>query len=46
MGLAKKRNQVGKYNRMKKFYDKLDDKFIEELKLFIKFDDLAKVKRF
>ena len=46
MGLAKKRNQVGKYNRMKKFYDKLDDEFIEELKLFMKFDDLAKVKRF
>ncbi|MCK5293312.1 MAG: HD domain-containing protein, partial [Arcobacteraceae bacterium] len=42
MANAKKKNQMGKYHRMKRIYDKLDDDFIEDLKLFMKFDDLAK----
>ena len=42
MSKAKQRNQIGKYNRMKRSYDKLDPTFKKELKLFMKFDDLAK----
>jgi len=42
MEKAKERNQIGKYKRMKIFYDKLDSSFIEELELFMKFADLAK----
>ncbi len=32
----------GKYKRMKRSYDKLDSSFINDLELFMKFDDLAK----
>ena len=39
---AKERNQIGKYKRMKRSYDKLDSYFINDLELFMKFDDLAK----
>ena len=39
---AKRKKQLGKYNRMKRFYDKLDYKFIDDLKQFLVFDDLAK----
>ena len=39
---AKERNQIGKYKRMKRSYDKLDSSFINDLELFMKFDDLAK----
>lgn len=42
MSKAKQRNQIGKYNRMKRSYDKLDSPFKKELKLFMKLDDLAK----
>lgn len=42
MSKAKQRDQIGKYKRMKRSYDKLDSSFIKELKLFMKFDDLAK----
>ena len=42
MEKAKERNQMGKYKRMKRSYDKLDSSFINELELFMKFDDLAK----
>ena len=42
MSKAKQRDQIGKYNRMKRSYDKLDSSFKKELKLFMKFDDLAK----
>lgn len=42
MSKAKKKNQIGKYNRMRRSYDKLDSTFKKELKLFMKFDDLAK----
>ncbi|MEA3288881.1 MAG: HD domain-containing protein [Campylobacterota bacterium] len=39
---AKKKNQTGKYKRQKRIYDKLDKKLIEDLKLFMIYDDLAK----
>ena len=42
MSKAKQKNQIGKYKRMKRAYDSLDDSFRKELKLFMKFDDLAK----
>ena len=42
MSNAKRKNQIGKYHRMKRIYDKLDTLLIEDLKLFMKFDDLAK----
>ena len=42
MSKAKQREQKGKYKRMKRSYDSLDDNFRKELKLFMKFDDLAK----
>lgn len=31
---------------MKKSFDKLDDNFIEDLKLFMKFDDMGKISFF
>ena len=39
---AKKKEQFGKHNRMKRRYDKLDIEFIKDLELFLIFDDLAK----
>ena len=42
MSKAKQKEQIGKYKRMKRSYDSLDDNFRKELKLFMKFDDLAK----
>ncbi len=42
MNKAKQKNQIGKHKRMKRAYDSLDDSFRKELKLFMKFDDLAK----
>ncbi len=42
MEKAKERNQMDKYKRMKRSYDKLDLSFINDLELFIKIDDLAK----
>lgn len=42
MSNAKRKNQNGKYHRMRRAYVKLDNYFIEDLKLFMKFDDLAK----
>ena len=42
MSKAKQKNQIGKYKRMKRSYDSLNDGFKKELKLFMKFDDLAK----
>ena len=42
MAKAKQKNQMGKYKRMKRSYDSLDNGFKKELKLFMKFDDLAK----
>ena len=42
MAKAKERNQIGKHKRMKRSYDKLDSSFINDLELFMKFDDMAK----
>ena len=42
MHKAKEKNQMGKYKRMKRSYDTLDNLFIKDLRLFLKFDDLAK----
>lgn len=42
MKKAKEKNQMGKYNRMKRSYESLDANFVHELKIFLKFDDLAK----
>ena len=39
---AKRKEQLAKYNRMKRSYEKLNKDFIEDLKLFLVFDDLAK----
>jgi hypothetical protein len=42
MEKAKERNQIGKHKRMKRSYDKLDLSFINDLELFMNFDDMAK----
>lgn len=42
MSNAKRKGQIGKYNRMKRTYIKLDNSFIEKLQIFMNFDDLAK----
>lgn len=39
---AKRKKQIGKYNRMERIYKKLDIKFIKDLEQFLVFDDLAK----
>ena len=39
---AKRKNQLGKYKRMEKIFNKLDKKFIKDLEIFLIFDDLAK----
>jgi hypothetical protein len=46
MQKALERDQIGRYKRMKRAYDSLDEHFIEELKLFMYFDDLAKISFF
>lgn len=43
MEISKRKGYEGKYRRMKRIYDGLDELFVEDLKLFIKFDDLAKI---
>ena len=42
MANAKRKEQFGKYNRMKRSYDNLDVEFIKDLEFFLIFDDLAK----
>lgn len=42
MGKAKEKKQMGKYHRMKRSFDSLDEAMIADLKLFLKFDDMAK----
>ncbi len=39
---AKKKKQINKYRRLQRIYNKLDSKFISDLKLFLTFDDLGK----
>ena len=42
MHVAKKKGKIGRYNRLQRIYNSLDESFIDDLKLFLKFDDLAK----
>ena len=46
MQKAQEKNHIQRYNRMKRAFDKLDENFIEELKLFMKFDDMGKISFF
>lgn len=46
MQKAKEKNHQGRYKRMKRIFESLDDDFIEDLKLFMKFDDMAKERFF
>jgi len=39
---AKEKGQIGRYNRLKRSSDRLDENFLKDLVLFFKFDDLAK----
>ena len=43
MDIAQRKGYDGRYRRMKRIYDSLDESFVEDLKLFLEFDDLAKV---
>jgi len=43
MEISKRKGYEGRYRRMKRIYESLDKDFVEDLKLFMKFDDLAKV---
>ena len=43
MQKAQEKNHLGRYNRMKRAFDKLDISFVKELELFMKFDDLGKI---
>ena len=42
MQKAKEKNQIGKYNRMKRIWDGLTLAQQKEVALFMKYDDLAK----
>ena len=42
MEISKRKGYEGKYRRMRRIYDGLDEKFVKDLKIFIEFDDLAK----
>ena len=42
MEKAKEKSQLGKHHRMKKSYESLDQAVIDDLRLFLKFDDMAK----
>jgi len=43
MEISKRKGYEGKYRRMRRIYDGLDEKFVKDLKIFIEFDDRAKV---
>lgn len=43
MEISQKKAYHHRYRRMKRIYDKLDESFVQDLKRFIIFDDLAKV---
>ena len=43
MQKALEKNQMARYSRMKRAYESLDEDFICDLKLFMKFDDLGKI---
>jgi hypothetical protein len=42
MSNAKRKNQLGKYNRMKRIFDTLGKDFVNDLEIFLVYDDLAK----
>ena len=46
MQKALEKNHMARYSRMKRAYDRLDEDFICDLKLFMKFDDLGKMSFF
>ena len=43
MEISKRKGYDGKYRRMKRIYESLESNFVEDLKIFIEFDDRAKV---
>ena len=43
MDISKRKGYDGRYKRMRRIYDSLDESFVDDLKLFLEFDDLAKV---
>lgn len=43
MKISKRKGYEGKYKRMRRIYEGLDEDFIKDLKHFLEFDDLAKV---
>jgi CRISPR/Cas system-associated endonuclease Cas3-HD len=43
MEISKRKGYEGRYRRMKRIYDGLEPDFIEDLNIFIEFDDKAKV---
>ena len=42
MQKAKEKNHLGRYHRMKRSFENLDENFKKELELFMHFDDLGK----
>ena len=46
MQKALEKNHIARYSRMKRAYESLDEDFIYDLKLFMKFDDLGKMSFF
>jgi len=42
MEISKRKGYDGRYRRMKRIYDGLEEEFVADLKLFIEFDDRAK----
>ena len=46
MQKALEKNHIARYSRMKRAYESLDEDFIYDLKLFMKFDDLGKMNFF
>jgi hypothetical protein len=42
MQKAKEKNQLGKYNRMQRMWDKLTSEEQEKIALFMRYDDMAK----
>jgi hypothetical protein len=46
MQKAKEKNHLARYTRMKRSFDSLDEEFISDLRLFMKFDDMGKISFF
>jgi hypothetical protein len=43
MQKAQEKNHIKRYSRMKRNFDSLDEEFISDLRLFMKFDDMGKI---